>query len=250
MKRLVALFMLLALLVGIFPLGVLAAPVVDSDPDMGVWPPVLVRYLCEDSTGDLYLMIFNVGDADLTWTMSEVPPSVDWLSEDPLSGTVPPDDYQWVTVTFDSTGLAPGLHLAWLVIENNDPETPTWVVPVALTVVDGCGNNPTLHINRTKIFQHPSPPFRTKVTAQIQIVDQDDQPVAGAEVVGLWTLPDGTQIPGPSVWPVTDARGRNKFWEQNNQSGWFTFCVTNITAAGYDPWDPSDPLACMEIQVP
>ena len=72
--------------------------------------------------------------------MSDVP----WLSEDPASGTIPGSgagsrpsgtgNTLPVTVSFDSAGLLPGLHLRSLVFTTDTP-TPVAPVPVALTVL-------------------------------------------------------------------------------------------------------------------
>ena len=66
--------------------------------------------------------------------LSVPPVDVPWLSEDPLSGTVPGVECTVVDVTFDSTGLAVGDYFAGLLIASNDADTPEVTVPVTLTV--------------------------------------------------------------------------------------------------------------------
>ncbi len=61
---------------------------------------------------------------------------IPWLSEDPISGTVPPGECTVVEVTFDSTGMAPGDYLGSLVIASDDPDTPEVAIPVTLTVLE------------------------------------------------------------------------------------------------------------------
>lgn len=64
-------------------------------------------------------------------------PDFPWISEDPISGTVPWGECQDVEVTFDATGLAPGDQLfADLLILSNDPETPEVLVPTTMTVLE------------------------------------------------------------------------------------------------------------------
>ncbi len=65
---------------------------------------------------------------------------VPWLSEDPTSGVVGSGLCQTVTVTFDSTGMAPGPYTAGLKIESNDPDTPTLTIPVTMTVLEPVNN--------------------------------------------------------------------------------------------------------------
>jgi hypothetical protein len=65
---------------------------------------------------------------------------IPWLSESPTSGTVAAGGSVDITVTFDSTGLAPGGYSGDLEITSNDPDpgpgngTNLVTVPVALTV--------------------------------------------------------------------------------------------------------------------
>jgi uncharacterized repeat protein (TIGR01451 family) len=62
----------------------------------------------------------------------EIPP---WLSVAPDSGMVDPGLSTLVDVTFDSTGLAPGVYTTELDISSNDPGEPLITLPVMLTVV-------------------------------------------------------------------------------------------------------------------
>jgi hypothetical protein len=65
------------------------------------------------------------------------PGSVPWLSFDSTSGTIAAGAPERnVTVSFDSSGLAPGLHQATICVQSDDPRRPTVAVPVALAVSD------------------------------------------------------------------------------------------------------------------
>jgi hypothetical protein len=57
-----------------------------------------------------------------------------WLSENPISGTVPPGGNFDVQVIANSTGLLGGIHRANVIISSNDPVTPETSMPVRLTV--------------------------------------------------------------------------------------------------------------------
>ncbi|HTY42111.1 MAG TPA: S-layer homology domain-containing protein [Thermoanaerobaculia bacterium] len=81
--------------------------------------------------------VFEVESGSQGWCVDEIP----WLSEDPAAATVPGSGVGAgaantvpVTVTFDSTGLAPGLRLRSLVFTSNTP-TPVAPVPVDFTVL-------------------------------------------------------------------------------------------------------------------
>jgi subtilisin-like proprotein convertase family protein len=70
------------------------------------------------------------------------PSDVSWLSETPSNGTTAGGGSSQVTVTFDSTGLTPGVYNANLCVDSNDPDpgpgngTDRMIVPVSLTVVE------------------------------------------------------------------------------------------------------------------
>ncbi len=66
---------------------------------------------------------------------------VPWLSESPISGTLPVSDCQTVEATFDASGLLPGDYFANLLIVNNDPDTPGLTVPVTLTVAEAVSSS-------------------------------------------------------------------------------------------------------------
>jgi len=59
---------------------------------------------------------------------------VPWLSVVPVSGTVAPGASQEVDVRVDTTGLAPGVYGANVIVRSSDPFTPQVVVPVAVVV--------------------------------------------------------------------------------------------------------------------
>jgi hypothetical protein len=69
-----------------------------------------------------------------------------WLSENPVAGAVPASQCANVTVTFDSTGLAPGSYYANLLIDSNDADEPRVTVPVHLTVVPAGGIEASIYM--------------------------------------------------------------------------------------------------------
>ena len=112
-------------------------------PDIEVDPLVLSHTQPADTQTTLPLDVSNVGAAPLVWTLYEAPfgestcggpGEIPWLSASPLGGTTPPGETDTVDVTFDSTGLAPGLYTGSLCVESDDPLEPLVQVPVTLTV--------------------------------------------------------------------------------------------------------------------
>lgn len=61
---------------------------------------------------------------------------IPWLSESPTSGTVPAGGSVDITVTFDSTGLAPSTHVGNLLVDSDDPDEPLIGVPVEMQVIN------------------------------------------------------------------------------------------------------------------
>ena len=62
--------------------------------------------------------------------------ALNWLSCDPVSGTVPPGGSVDVAVNFDATGVAVGPHDGLLQVLSDDPLTPVVAVPVTMMVSD------------------------------------------------------------------------------------------------------------------
>ncbi|MEJ2853706.1 MULTISPECIES: S8 family serine peptidase [unclassified Saccharothrix] len=59
---------------------------------------------------------------------------VAWLSVTPTSGDLAADGTQPLAVTVDATGLAPGVHVATVLVSTTDPGAPELRVPVRVTV--------------------------------------------------------------------------------------------------------------------
>ena len=58
-----------------------------------------------------------------------------WLFLNSYSGTILPDSFKDIQVTFDATNLAVGDYEANILINSNDPDVPVVIVPVTLNVV-------------------------------------------------------------------------------------------------------------------
>lgn len=72
----------------------------------------------------------TVGNPFSQFAMVDVP----WMTENPTSGTVSPEDIAEVIVAFNANGLAGGAYHAYLVITNNDPDSDLVVVELHLSV--------------------------------------------------------------------------------------------------------------------
>src|SRR5690606_5302524 len=71
-------------------------------------------------------------------------PGAAWLSVSPGSGSTVPGGSDEVTVTVDSSGLAPGGHEGLLCVVSNDPVSPVVEVPVSLSVTEASEPEPVV----------------------------------------------------------------------------------------------------------
>jgi uncharacterized repeat protein (TIGR01451 family) len=108
----------------------------NAEPNIAITPPSLIQTLLPDQTADQNLNIANEGLDQLHWLIAEgCGTPVSWLSESPLTGTVPAYNNTNVAVTFDATGYNPGTYTANLCITSNDLHNPLVVLPITMTVV-------------------------------------------------------------------------------------------------------------------
>ncbi|MPZ27971.1 MAG: hypothetical protein GEV12_16565 [Micromonosporaceae bacterium] len=120
------------------------------EPVIGVTPSSIAA---EQRPGELTehpLTIGNTGEGRLDWRVAgaagscDTPGDVPWLAATPGSGSTPGGGSSAVTVTVDSTDLAPGGHSANLCVTSNDPAQPVVAVPVTLTVLETGGCDQTI----------------------------------------------------------------------------------------------------------
>jgi hypothetical protein len=91
---------------------------------------VQIENLPSNEENDLSLGKTALGNPSTQLTAVDVP----WVTENPTSGTVPPDDSAVVVVTFDASELEGDAYDAYLVIMNNDPDSDVVVVELHLSV--------------------------------------------------------------------------------------------------------------------
>lgn len=140
------------------------------------------------------LTIGNTGDADLTWLIAEdaggpcdTPSDVPWLAAAPGNGSTPADGSSAVTVTVDSTGLAPGELTATLCVLSNDPAQPIVAVPVTLTVLEAGGGG---SCDQTISGVHDGP---------LTVTDGVTCLAAGAQVLGEVNVSAGAGLIGTAA---------------------------------------------------
>ncbi|MBN1876145.1 MAG: S8 family serine peptidase [Anaerolineae bacterium] len=100
-------------------------------PDITLSTQVITASLSSDAQTTRMLDIGNVGTADLSWSLAEIP-AVAWLVATPTGSVITPMATQPVSLTLNTTGMLNGTYTTTLRITSNDPESP---VEVAVTLI-------------------------------------------------------------------------------------------------------------------
>ncbi len=82
----------------------------------------------------LWLYNFSTGSEAWWDDVRVLDTSLDWLTPDPVNGTLAPGQSSTVTVSFDAIGKVVGSYLGQVDISSNDPANPVVTVPVTMTV--------------------------------------------------------------------------------------------------------------------
>lgn len=118
-------------------------------PHIDIDPEAVELTLESGDTGHAILLIGNLGEEDLVWTLLDdtraggllyplgAAPDCElpgWLALDPETDTVPGGDTGEADLAVNTAGLAVGAHEALLCIDSNDPERPLVTLPVNLNI--------------------------------------------------------------------------------------------------------------------
>jgi uncharacterized delta-60 repeat protein len=100
--------------------------------DILVEPVTITQTLTVSETGISTFTVHNLGDAWLSYTISQTAPA-DWLAAAPAAGEVISGEEQVIETTMSAAGLEPGTYTATLVVENRcdifSDAFPVTVVP-------------------------------------------------------------------------------------------------------------------------
>jgi uncharacterized repeat protein (TIGR01451 family)/fimbrial isopeptide formation D2 family protein len=102
-------------------------------PCVSVAPDRLAATLGTGTSTTLSMSITNSGMLSTSFALVEGAP---WLFEGPVTGTVAAGSAQAVDVTLDAThATPPGVYAATLVVNTDDPVSPSYGIPITMTVV-------------------------------------------------------------------------------------------------------------------
>jgi len=150
---------------------------VNLSPEISVSPTSLFQELGNDSIATQELFISNLGlgilefQATIEYSDTLTPQS--WLTISPIADTLNPAEEIAAVVTFNTQDLAINqVYEANIIIESNDPVTPTVTIPVTLSIIVGIAN---LEISNPIFYPNPARDFlivsNLKNTRIVRIVD-------------------------------------------------------------------------------
>ncbi|MGP8330225.1 MAG: cohesin domain-containing protein [Methanosarcinaceae archaeon] len=132
-------------------------------PEIEVTPQSFRYKLSPDSSHTGAMTIRNIGDAELQFNIEEnsapISPSpgdstrdCPWLTKNPTEGIIAPGEIIEIDVFVDAVGMAAGNYNCDLVINSNDPNQSTVIVPVALEVTP-C-DSPYIQVGQATGFEN------------------------------------------------------------------------------------------------
>lgn len=128
----------------------------------GTYSVSLDAFNGEEMQGDWKLWITDdYGDGghqatDITITISKSVDLPDWLSVEPVSGTIEPNNDNVIEVYCNATGLAVGIYEGLIYITSNDPDNSQIEIPVYFTV-DAATGLESIQANEIKVSNYPNP---------------------------------------------------------------------------------------------
>jgi M6 family metalloprotease-like protein len=200
-----------------------------ADPDIQVLPDSLSFTLSENDTSSQLIEISNLGGLPLNWSISEsnlvsfgrVYVEADWMSENPVSGTVTPAESGTVRVMVNTAGLSVGAYSSDLLISSNDPDENPVTVAVTLNVQSPVVNEPP-HAEDDSVEVPEDIPI------SISVLANDEDPDGNLNVSSLQVVSDpvnGTVEPDTTSGeiryePAPDYFGTDQFsYTVNDDSG-------------------------------
>ncbi len=167
---------------------------VDDSPIMLVDATEIIQVVGEGGSGLKTFKVINDGIQNLTFDMEvEFTDGDNWLTAEPLSGSIPAKSSQTITLSFDASGLELGEYQANIVITGNDQENPEATVVAYLHVMEAQPAD--------FIVIYPEYTFPTAISS-------DGMHVSGSQFGGLsgylWTKYEGSVVIAGDVQGVAD----------------------------------------------
>ncbi len=138
-----------------------------------------------------------------------------WLSENPTSGTVPPQSSQVIDITADATGLTPGTYNCDLILTSNDPDQGSLTIPVTLVVNAGSAvEDQAASPQRFQLHANRPNPFNPMTTIRYELPTAETVRLAIYDTSGrlVRVLVDGARQEAgvhTASWDGRDALGKD-----------------------------------------
>ncbi len=148
----------------------------------------------------------NIGGTAMDYSITE---SADWLSVDPVLGTLQAGASENIELTFDTTDMTVGDYSVDLIINDDREET---IVPISLTVT-GTNTHNDIVGTETKLLGNYPNPFNPETTIKYNLKNNSDVTIAIYNTKGqlVRTLVKSYHEAGihSTIWNGKDTNGRN-----------------------------------------
>nr|MDA3814656.1 agmatine deiminase family protein [Candidatus Cloacimonadota bacterium] len=168
-----------------------------------------VSFTLEMSSNEISVELMemsNIGGTSMDYDITE---SADWLSLDPISGTLLAGTFINIELTFDTTDMIPDEYTTDIIISDNREET---YVPVTLTITGTNTQNDIAGLETKLLGNYPNP-FNPETTIKYNLKNAADVTLSIYNTKGqlVHTLVNSSQVAGmhSKVWNGKDTNGRN-----------------------------------------
>ena len=136
----------------------------------------------------------------------------EWLTMNPLSGTVSPEGSASILLTLNAEGIDPGNYTAGISINSNDPDQGTVIIPLSLTVNGMSSENEALLPQEFALHQNYPNPFNPVTRIRYDLPENSMVNITVYDMLGreVNTLVNQVQDAGfkSIIWDATNDYGK------------------------------------------
>ena len=137
----------------------------------------------------------------------------EWLTMNPLSGTVSPEGSASILLTLNAEGIDPGNYTAGISINSNDPDQGTVIIPLSLTVNGMSSENEALLPQEFALHQNYPNPFNPVTRIRYDLPENSMVNITVYDMLGreVNTLVNQAQNAGfkSIIWDATNDYGKS-----------------------------------------
>ena len=136
----------------------------------------------------------------------------DWLTMNPLSGTVSPEGSAGVLLNINAEGMFPGVYSAGISVNSNDPDQGAVIIPLSLTVNGMSSENESLLPAEFALHQNYPNPFNPQTKIRYDLPENSMVNITVYDMLGreVKTLVNQAQNAGfkSIIWDATNDYGK------------------------------------------